>query len=342
MNLEKVCVKGFQAHRLTTFKLGHITTITGPSDVGKSSIIRALRWLVLNKPGGMKFINHNHASAYVSLQLDGKRVSREKGKGKNNYKLKEDKKIKTFKAFKNDIPSDVTDVLNMNELNFQMQFDSPYWFNCSAGEVSRQLNQIIDLGIIDQTLSNLANGIRKTKAEIEIIKSRYEKAQEKVRSLAYVQEMKKKFDALLKLEKRQQEADKKHKQLSSVLEDIEEQESFLENGSEIVARGILVIKEGERWSKAKEAARELANCIQSIEDLEEITHQVIPDLTAVEDSERKYNKAKDMVKSLSQVTEEIEHKESELWQRKESYETAKEDFRKQARGTCPLCNSVIK
>ena len=100
--LEQLRIKGFQAHTKLTVDLGHpVVSIIGSTDVGKSAILRALRWLATNKPGGDSFINWGSEGAGVFLVADGVTVARLRSKkGNNEYGLKmpgEEKQ--TFKAF---------------------------------------------------------------------------------------------------------------------------------------------------------------------------------------------------------------------------------------------------
>jgi exonuclease SbcC len=85
--IDKVTIQNFQAHERLVVNLDpHITTITGPSDTGKSSIIRALRWVALNKPRGDSFIRHGAKWARVKVTVDGEVVQRRRG-SKNLYKI---------------------------------------------------------------------------------------------------------------------------------------------------------------------------------------------------------------------------------------------------------------
>lgn len=53
----KLRIQNFQAHKDTTIEFDRITTIVGgPSDTGKSAVLRALKWVVKNEPKGTSFI----------------------------------------------------------------------------------------------------------------------------------------------------------------------------------------------------------------------------------------------------------------------------------------------
>lgn len=343
MTLQKLLIKGFQKHTNTKIKLGpYITTITGATDIGKSSVIRALYWLAMNKPGGIDFISWGEKTASVSIQANDKRITRLKGKSTNKYKIKDGKDVQVFEAFKSEIPPDITKNLNMNELNFQWQFDAPYWLSCSAGEVSRQLNQIIDLGVIDDTLAKLSSGVRRAKAEIEVSKARHEECQTKVRNLKYVDEMKEEFEAIERIQKKYNLANKNSEFLKGSVNKIIAQEAIIDQSEGITNDGKRIIQLGEKWSQAKITVSKIQKSITNIENLERITKQKIPDLSTLEKIEKKYQTATKQVKNLQKAIKIIEEKEKEKWQKEKSLATVKEIFHQQVGGTCPLCGNVME
>lgn len=52
----KLRIQNFQAHKDTTIEFDRITTIVGPSDIGKSAVLRALKWVAKNEPNGTSFV----------------------------------------------------------------------------------------------------------------------------------------------------------------------------------------------------------------------------------------------------------------------------------------------
>ncbi len=183
MSLERLTLRNFQAHEkiVIDFNPG-ITTIVGPSDVGKSAIIRALSWVLYNQPSGEAFIKHGEERVQARLRLDGDQlIVRERGK-ENLYRLDEQE----FKAFGSNVPTPIKDLLQVSEINIQRQFDAPFWFAESSGEVSRRLNEIVNLGVIDDALASVAAQLRKANERVEFTKERVAELEQKVVSLAFV------------------------------------------------------------------------------------------------------------------------------------------------------------
>lgn len=161
----------FQAHRSLEIEFPPgITTIKGPTDVGKSSVLRALRWLCLNDIGGEEFISWGQTEVVAQLVLDGGRVARRKGK-ENIYKLNG----KIFRAIgAGQVPTPIVAVLGLNEINFQRQMDAHFWLASSAPEVSRQLNRVIDLSVIDESLAKAGAFVRSARERVVVTEERLE------------------------------------------------------------------------------------------------------------------------------------------------------------------------
>ena len=193
----KLVLREFQAHQKLEVDLdAGITSIVGPSDVGKSSILRALRWIMLNNPQGDAFIRDGAKKAEVTIEIDHHKISRIRGGTTNAYLLDG----KDLEAFRNDVPVEVQEILKVLTINFQGQHDVPYWFGENAGEVSRQLNRIVNLEIIDQTLQNLNTSLRRAQTEEQILEEHLEQSQVKRTELKYVRDLKQEFEVLEELE----------------------------------------------------------------------------------------------------------------------------------------------
>lgn len=184
--LSTIRIRNFQAHELREVEFGeNITAITGGTDSGKSSIVRALTWGLFNRPTGDSFIRHGADFASVVITTtDGHTIKRKRGKKGNLYILDG----KKYKAFGNEVPKPIQDVLALSHINLQEQHDSPFWFSQSPGEVSRELNQIIDLGDIDTAMDCVARALRSNRAAAEVSRQRLEEAEKDVARYSKVPE----------------------------------------------------------------------------------------------------------------------------------------------------------
>lgn len=179
--LDRVQITNFQKHKFLKLKPNSgITAIVGPSDAGKSSVVRALRWLALNKPRGKQFIHDGEEEASVKVRIDGKTVERRRGET-NQYRL--GKQIYT--AFGNSVPEPISNLLRLGAENFQGQHEGPFWFGLSGGELAARLNEVVDLTIIDETLAKIAKRVREAKTAVDVAKNKLEEAREERKRLKF-------------------------------------------------------------------------------------------------------------------------------------------------------------
>lgn len=118
--IESVKLKNFQSHKENTFSFTKgVNAIVGPSDSGKTAILRALRWLIWNRPLGDAFRSDWGGDTEVTVTVDGQLITRYKHDNKHGYKIG---KI-DLKAIGTDVPEEVSTILNIDEINLQQQFD---------------------------------------------------------------------------------------------------------------------------------------------------------------------------------------------------------------------------
>lgn len=88
-NITKIHLVNFQSHEDTTLDLDkHFNVIVGESRQGKSSVLRAIRWVVENKPSGKSFIRTQADKAIVEITLEnGTIIQRFISNKENGYKI---------------------------------------------------------------------------------------------------------------------------------------------------------------------------------------------------------------------------------------------------------------
>jgi len=121
--------------------------------------------------------------AVVRLIVGEDEIVRSKGT-ENLYVLNGDE----FKSFRTSVPAPVSEALNLQPINFQSQHDASYWFSESSGEVGRQLNAMVNLGVIDDTLSYVNREVTRAKASVELTEERLASAVEEKKALAWTAE----------------------------------------------------------------------------------------------------------------------------------------------------------
>ena len=188
--IETVEVENFQSHdnNVLEFSPG-VNVIKGRSHSGKSSIIRAIRWALLNKPRGDHFISHFIKKKQVSSSAiaftDGGYVIRKKGTSTNEYQTDQG----TYKAMRSDVPDEVQETTQMNEINVQTQAEPYFMLTQTAGQVAKELNRLVGLDIIDSTLGKLNQVENEAGAKLNVLEMSIDKDSQELEDLSFVDDL---------------------------------------------------------------------------------------------------------------------------------------------------------
>lgn len=270
--LEGMLLRDFQTHKNLSIDFDPLTTfLCGPSDLGKSSILRALWWLCANEPSGDKFIRHGTREASVTLRVDGHVIERVRGRTTNLYRLDGQE---FANPSRDGIPTPIAKILNVGELNYQSQHSVPFWFFDSPGQVSRQLNGIINLGSIDNTLNNAASAVRLARAERDSCQQRLNEARDKRESLLYVADM----DAELKIVEavwnELSVIEQKAAELASVVASLAEHREAVQDAANALLDGLACVSAMEAMFVEEKRLKALQSLVAEIEASEEFCKDI--------------------------------------------------------------------
>ena len=191
-------ITNFQSHKDSQldFHPG-VNVIVGASDSGKTSIIRALRWLIWNRPGGEDFRSDWGGETDVIIEIeDDVKILRRKGK-ENLYTIgRSAQDHKELKAFKTSVPEEIQKALNIDDTNLQKQFDSPFLISSSPGEVAAYFNQIAHLEKIDSSISYVNGKITKLTSRQKLDEETLEEDREKLKQYEYLDKFEIDLEAL--------------------------------------------------------------------------------------------------------------------------------------------------
>jgi exonuclease SbcC len=167
--ISSISISNFQSHRSTKLDLHPgVNVIVGSSDVGKTAVIRALRWLVWNRPSGDTFRSTWGGDTKVVIELD-KLVQIARSRGATNAYYLDNTQ---FSAIRTDVPLEVLAALNFDEINLQQQFDRPFLLDSTAGEVASHFNRVAHLDVIDRASRNVQSWLKKLGQSIDADKQR--------------------------------------------------------------------------------------------------------------------------------------------------------------------------
>lgn len=334
----KLTITNFQAHEKTVVEFGpNVTSIVGPSDVGKSAVLRALRWVLLNQPLGDAFVRDGARKAEVEWTDDLHIIRRVRGASVNTY----DVDGALLEAFGNDLPAEVARVGNVSNINFQGQHDSPFWFGETAGEVSRQLNRIVNLDVIDTTLRNLSSALRAAQAEQKVYEEMLEEDQLARTNLKYVREMVAEFEVLEGLKTQADELEQVYSRLVSTLKDVSEHTSMCERSTTVAESGQLAVQRMETELALEQRHFRLLQLIQEVLKQRKLSTREVPDLSELEklkvqavEAESEWDVLNINLKALNKSREDAQVKE-------ESWRNADLQWKKSKPKECPLCGQQM-
>jgi DNA repair protein SbcC/Rad50 len=182
--LKSIALKNFQQHKKLKLEFGPITVFVGQNGKGKSTIIRALKWAMLNKPRGTDIIRWGAKDCAVGIEFDDHTLIRRRT-GRDNFYFLDNEELK---AFGSDVPEPIANILDVSELNFQGQHDSSFWLSLTPSAVTKELNRIVDMSAIDELSKKAKSYLSRAKTVFEYESKQAKKWREKVKSLRGIEE----------------------------------------------------------------------------------------------------------------------------------------------------------
>jgi len=345
--IDKLEIKNYGSNKKIDIEFSPtVTTIVGKSYEGKSWILRALRWVVRNKPSGQSFINWDAEKASVRLTTNNSRITRTKGKSVNSYKLikKDWKKSKEYAAFGNDVPPEIVETINLSDINFQGintlgQHEPPFLLCETAGEVSRQLNSIINLDIIDKTLANLASEIRYSKITVDICKKSLDKAKEDSEKLKYVKQLDEDLRDIESLEKQYQKNTRKSLLIDKLIESAIKYKISYKNAAEQASGAKIILSMAKLCREKAKSIEILRNLIKSGQNTQKILSIEIKPLKELNESVNNLEKKKDTLSNLIII---VNQRRGVLCETEGLLKESTKNLKQIMKGKCPICGSNMK
>ncbi len=190
--IKYLALENFQSHISSTLNFHKgVNVITGPSDSGKSVLIKALYWLVNNRPSGESFKNlssKKQDQMAVEIETDDHTIAIIRNEGKTSYIEGNNE----YTAIRTDVPKEISKVLNLDDYNIQTQHQPYFLLQDTPGEIARKLNELVGLDIIDVLYKNIAAEIRDVNYQIGLKKntiSDIEEELEKFKNLDVIEKL---------------------------------------------------------------------------------------------------------------------------------------------------------
>lgn len=316
----------FQRHKDESLSFGpNINVIVGPTNKGKTAIIRALQVLTQNSPrGSIAFINHDAPLFAIMGTFDGVEVLRRRSKdGKlNEYRLDG----KDFHALgQGTVPEEIEQFLNLHSCSFQLQHDQPFWLFDSPSSVAKSLNEIINLDIIDRVVDESAKQLRRVKSEKHIVEDRLAEVRERKADLEWIVQC----DADYKLVEEWREyceyLDARTTQIEAIHRNISQARLFqrtkkkaIVQGKKVIALGEEVLTLNKQIQRLSEIRNKLLNLkkkkqrIPNIKSLQAIREKGDQITRACESAELIFLRWKDLLERKARIQQELQETKTRL------------------------------
>jgi exonuclease SbcC len=338
MPLEEIRLKDFQRHADLTLELSPtVTTIVGPSDEGKSSVIRALSLVLLNNLSGKKFVRHGRESCRVTLKIDGRKVTRRKGKA-NTYSLDGKKFTADPTARGSWVPDEVKELLNVSDLNFQYQLSPPFWFFDSPGQVSKNLNGIVNLGSIDRSLAKAKSLVSSVKSELKLTETRLEEAKHTRDELKWVKELVEKREHIRALKAAWQQTAQDCDRLAILVRDGSEVIRTRDRAANAIVGVGNAIAACQRLLKTQKEVETLSALVREGRKFQRVLEKPIPDISKLLEVRKKADQVAEDCRTLEMLIQEAKQLEED---RCRAEERIKEIDGKLRGETCPACGQKL-
>jgi DNA repair protein SbcC/Rad50 len=219
--IKKLIIENFQSHEKTELNLDPgVNIITGVSQSGKTAILRALYWLLHNRPSGDR-IRSNFASGATKVMVEtseGDQIWHVKDDKVNSYTIGSE----IFDKIGRDIPDMVQRALRISELNVQKQLDKPFLVTSSAGEVAKTINRITRLEMVDNWVTDLTQTINSTNREKERLEAEIEASGIKIKEYRILADLQPLLDRANKIMGIQSELVQKHNDIEVLVKYIDD------------------------------------------------------------------------------------------------------------------------
>ncbi len=338
MTIKRLKLSNFQAHADLDLEFDPgVTTIVGPSDVGKSAIMRAMRLLACNQPGGSDFIRWGAKKCTVSIETEDAVVTRTRSAAVNKYEVDG----REFVAFGKTVPPEVVAALGMEDVNFQGQYDAPFWLGESAGEVSRQLNRVACLEIIDETLAKSAKLVRSTSTQLEVVTDRVKVAKDELAAWDHIGDLETGFDILEVLKTRSDGVAEDVVQLEDVVDAAAESLKSARRAGECADALDRVVQVGFRMADVRGECSDLCALVEDLARYDGILAARIPDIGSLAYVDAKWRVPASEADALGAVLYSMDLANTAYESDRLAYRNADMEFVEAIGDRCPLCDEVI-
>jgi len=333
-DINRLIIENFQSHKHTVIEfVNGLNVITGPSDQGKSAILRALKWVLYNEPRGMEFIRHGATTARVAVKMsNGYEIIRERSKNKNKYTvISPDGESQSFEGFGNEVPEEVIkahgipkvvlDKDQKSSLNIADQLESPFLLSETGAVRAKAIGRMTGVHIIDNALRECMVDIRRESQARDRIRNQLDEIDVEIQTFDYLETVKEKLlttEKMIKeikwlIERKELIEKIKNRYADTVseldrirdilmnLDNIEPCEAVVSKCNDLYQKLSSVIRLKQSFQKTESSIRESAEVLENTVSLDKVGEL----LSELEDRNTRKNILKNLAVSMGELEREL-------------------------------------
>lgn len=347
--IEKVIVRNYQSHKKTAIDLSPgINIFTGMSDSGKSAFIRAMRWVYSNRPlGDGNMSRWADAFSCSIFTKEGIKITRKRNNKFNGYLVGEEK----YDGMSADVPEQVVKALNMNDMNFQHQFDNHFLLSSTPGAIAEYLNTVVDLQVIDNSIAKVNKKVREIERAIKDKEAKVKKLEESIEDLKYLDDAEELMAGLNKLKKIVERDSEKADELEKLVTNIKDLSYLLKNEKDYET-GLLhldsLLELVKQTDRLEERHDDILNLVESCDESQELLDdrcdysEALLTIEVAEDLQKCSNEYTERLNSIEELYNEIQSLDKHIEHINLGLKTLQDKLNEYDIDVCPFCGQEIE
>jgi hypothetical protein len=243
-----------------------------------------------------------------------------------------------YRAFGVGVPDTIKEFLNLSDVNFQGQHDPAFWLSDTAGQVSRNLNDIVNLGVIDGTLRAINRQSQDSKLAAAHAEKLLVAAKEEEDGLEWVVEADKELERLQYWSGEIERLEGDIRDLNQIMEEVTKHKREQILASREADDGEHLLESYAALVIVRDRLEGLESTIAQIEECEGIE---VPDISGLTGCVEGYNRLTKRIAELDELMVEIKKGDEEVVRLRAWHALAEEQFDKEMGDMCPLCGSSL-
>jgi len=277
--IRKVTIENFQKHKYLELEFDEgFNCIAGPSNIGKSAVVRAIAFCLFGRPWSSSWVRENSTYSIVTVEFnDGRKIVRKKGENVNEVVIvHSDGKTDRFTSFGSEYPKEVQDFVgftlhdldSLGNLNVSFQLDSPFFLSSPPQARVALLDRLTSLSRLKKALNDVNKEMRDLSVERSHLDKLLAEKESYLSRLSFVEESYHKFLELEQFIHSKLERFKRVDALCQRVIKYKKLKASIQPSLELLERAILSARKAFCLTKLEEQKRKIEHTKNKLEEVE--------------------------------------------------------------------------